>query len=244
MKDPIKFTDIESQGITIFAGIILIAMTIWLNSAFGPLWASIFAMVGISGIVLRAWRRSASAPIENSKTDKEIYSNENIGKEEIAILDALRNITSPDDALPTGDVSEIIGLDIPKTAYFLNRLKSLDIVNGPYIIGEGQHYLLTEQGFQLYYHMNKVTKDNGSKLHLPKWLTGEDVMKYYNLSHDLLMQYVRNGLPVYPSGNDVLILGDEVPPLSEEDLAFEIENEDYSTYRFKKSDIEKFIKKE
>ena len=82
------------------------------------------------------------------------------------------------------------------------------------------------------------------KLVLPDWLTGDDVMRYYNLSHDLLMQYVRNGLNVYPAGNDVLIHGDEVPPLSEESLGFEIENEDYSLYRFKKPDIEKYIKKE
>ena len=61
MKDPIKFTDIESQWVTIFLGIILAAMTIFLNSTFGLLWASIFATVGIVGIYLRAWRRSVSA---------------------------------------------------------------------------------------------------------------------------------------------------------------------------------------
>jgi|GEM_PF-4757231 len=74
------------------------------------------------------------------------------------------------------------------------------------------------------------------------WLTGEDVVKYYDLSQDLLMQFVRNGLPVYPAGNDVLTFGNEVPPLNEEELAFEIDNEDYSKYRFKKEDIEKHIK--
>ena len=61
MKDPIKFTDIESQWVTIFLGIILAAMTIFLNSTVGLLWASIFAAVGIVGIYLRAWRRSESA---------------------------------------------------------------------------------------------------------------------------------------------------------------------------------------
>lgn len=61
MKDPIKFTDIESQVITIFFGVILITMTIFLNSTAGLLWASIFAVVGMLGICLRAWRRSVSA---------------------------------------------------------------------------------------------------------------------------------------------------------------------------------------
>ena len=157
MKDPIKFTDVESQGVTIFSGIVLIAITIWLNSAAGLLCASIFAAVGIFGIVLRAWRRSVGASTNNSKTDKEVPGKENIGKEEIIIIEVLRNITSPDDALATGDVSKITGLDTPTTEYFLNRLKSLGIVNGPYIMGIGQHYLLTEKGFQLYYQMNKTT---------------------------------------------------------------------------------------
>ena len=79
MKDPIKFTDLESQGITIFYGVILIAMTIYLNSTFGLLWASIFAAIGLMGIYLRAWRRSVSVsptviidPISDYVT--EIYS--------------------------------------------------------------------------------------------------------------------------------------------------------------------------
>jgi len=71
VKDPIKFTDIESQGVTIFLGIILIAMTIFLNNMFGLLCASIFAIIGLIGIYLRAWRRSVSV----SPTDvTEIYS--------------------------------------------------------------------------------------------------------------------------------------------------------------------------
>jgi hypothetical protein len=45
-------------------------------------------------------------------------------------------------------------------------------------------------------------------------------MRYYDLSHDQLMQHIRNGLNVYPAGNDVLVIGDEVPPLKEDELAF------------------------
>lgn len=86
------------------------------------------------------------------------------------------------------------------------------------------------------------TKDAFFKIPLPEYLKGEDAIRYYNLSHDLLRQYVRNGLPIYPTGDRVLDLGDEVLPLSEEELAFEEENEDYSNYRFKKEDIENFIK--
>jgi hypothetical protein len=86
------------------------------------------------------------------------------------------------------------------------------------------------------------TKDTVFKIPLPECLKGEDAIKYYNLSRDLLRQYVRNGLPIYPPGDRVLDLGDEVLPLSEEELAFEEENEDYSNYRFKKADIEKYIK--
>ena len=69
MKDPIKFTDIESQSLTILSGIILIAMTIFLNNIAGPLWASIFAMIGIIGIILRAWRRSVKTSIGNSSEE-------------------------------------------------------------------------------------------------------------------------------------------------------------------------------
>lgn len=157
MKDPIKFTVVESKGITLFIGIILIAITIWLNSAAGPLWATIFAVVGIFGIIFRARRRRVKALTNNSKRDKVAPVEVKIGKEELTILETLKDITSPDDALASVDVSKIIGLDIPTTKYFLNRLKSLGILNGPYIIGIGRHYLLTEKGFQLYYEMNKTT---------------------------------------------------------------------------------------
>jgi len=40
----------------------------------------------------------------------------------------------------------------------------------------------------------------------------------------------------------VIFLDEEVPPLNEEALAFEIDNNDYSNYRFKRPDIERFIK--
>ena len=86
------------------------------------------------------------------------------------------------------------------------------------------------------------TRDAVFKIPLPECLKGEDVIKYYNLSRDLLRQYVRDSLPIYPAGDRVLDLGDECLPLSEAELAFEEENEDYSNYRFKKKDIEKYIK--
>ena len=93
-------------------------------------------------------------------------------------------------------------------------------------------------------HNNTVdeTRDAIFKIPLSECLKGEDAIKYFNLSRDLLRQYVRNGLPIYPPGDRVLDLGDEVLPLSEAELAFEEENEDYSNYRFKKTDIEKYIK--
>ena len=86
------------------------------------------------------------------------------------------------------------------------------------------------------------SKNSNSEVPLPDWLTGEDIIRYYDLSHDLLMQYVRNGLPVYPSGTDVLYHGDYVPPLKEDDLVFEVLDDDYSTFRFKKADIQEFMK--
>ena len=74
MKDPIKFTDIESQGITIFLGIILIVMTILLNSMFGLFWALLFAIVGILGIVLRARKRSVNV----SRNDGDYFPRLNL----------------------------------------------------------------------------------------------------------------------------------------------------------------------
>ena len=78
---------------------------------------------------------------------------------------------------------------------------------------------------------------------LADWLTGEDLMKYFKISQDQLRQLILKGLKVYPRGDDVLYHGDEVPPLSEEDLVFEITDDGYSAYRFKKADMEKLIKK-
>ncbi len=81
--------------------------------------------------------------------------NINMGEEDVLIMEAIKNIASPDDALATKDISEIVGMDIPTTEYFLNRLKSFGIVNGPYIMGVGQHYMLTEKGFQVFYEIKK-----------------------------------------------------------------------------------------
>ncbi len=82
----------------------------------------------------------------------------NIGEEEALVMESIKNITSPDDALASKEISEIIGLDIPTTEYFLNRLKSVGIVDGPYIMGMGRHYMLTEKGFQIFYEMKqKIT---------------------------------------------------------------------------------------
>jgi predicted transcriptional regulator len=171
-----------------------------------------------------------------NQEDKKVHT---IGK----IIESLKNITAPNEALSINEISERVGLDIPTATHFLNQLKASNIVNGPYIMGEGRRYLLTDLGFQIYYDIKKSRTDD-SKLNLPKWLTGEDVMRYYNLSSDLLMQYVRKGLPVYPAGEDVIFFDEEVPPLNEEDLAFEIDNNHYSNYRFRKLDIERFIKGE
>jgi hypothetical protein len=192
---------------------------------------------------LRTKRKAVSHTkeiLKNHQKDKDIHS---LVEEDISIIESLKNITAPSEALSTIEISERVGLDIPTATYFLNQLKASKIVNGPYVMGEGQRYLLTDRGFQIYYELNKSKTDN-SKINLPKWLTGEDVMRYYNLSSDLLMQYVQKGLPVYPAGEDVIFFDEEVPPLNEEELAFQIDNNDYSSYRFKRPDIEKFIKKE
>jgi len=58
-----------------------------------------------------------------------------------------------------------------------------------------------------------------------------------NIKRNLLF-YGRPGSP------RVLFFDEEVPPLNEAELAFEIDNKDYGNYRFRKFDIEKYIKKE
>lgn len=113
------------------------------------------------------------------------------------------------------------------------------LIGGAFIFGLSAHMKAKQPIIDLSEFQNKLeskVKPQNSKFPISDWLTGEDLMRYYDLSHDQLMQHIRNGLNVYPAGNDVLVIGDEVPPLKEDELAFEIENEDYSNYRFKKSD--------
>jgi len=75
------------------------------------------------------------------------------------------------------------------------------------------------------------------------WLTGEDLIRYYDVSPDQLMQHIENGLHVYPPGNDVIILGDDVPPLGEEELIFNVDSNDYRGFRFKRVEVDNFIQK-
>jgi predicted transcriptional regulator len=215
----------------------------WIFSGIGV--ALIGGVISVIRILLRKRSRMKSKSISHttkiSKDRQKDKTNYTIGEEDKLIIESLKNITAPNEALSINEISERVGLDIPTATYFLNQLKESNIVNGPYVMGEGRRYLLTDRGFQIYYEINKSKKENLT-INLPKWLTGEDVMRYYNLSSDLLMQYVRKGLPVYPAGEDVIFLDEEVPPLNEEALAFEIDNNDYSNYRFKRPDIERFIK--
>ena len=87
-----------------------------------------------------------------------------------------------------------------------------------------------------------------SKFPLPDWLTGEDVMRTCDVSHNQLMQHIDKGLQVYPRNT-----GDEsppsydTPPMNEADLGFNL-NQDDSEWKqeiekdwFKKEDIEQFI---
>ena len=122
MKDPIKFTDIESQGLTILAGIILIAMTIWLNNVAGPLWASIFAIIGIVGIFLRAWRRSVN-------TSTNTVLSEQISSKPIDIDDF--------------DIIENPGVAIHKKTQEIFCLKCLlqKSINSPLIIDHSKGYM-------------------------------------------------------------------------------------------------------
>jgi hypothetical protein len=78
-------------------------------------------------------------------------------------------------------------------------------------------------------------KQLSAKFPLSDWLIGSDLMKYYDISHNQLSQYVYKGLKVYPSG-------DEVPPLTEEELGFKMAYKDYSDFYFKKQDIEKLLR--
>ena len=217
----------------------------WIFSGIGV--ALIGGTISVIRFILQKRSRMKSKSIshitEIPKNSQKDEGNYTIGEEDKLIIDSLKNITAPNEALSVNEISERVGLDIPTAKYLLNQLKESGIVNGPYVMGEGRCYLLTDRGFQIYYEINKSTKEN-SKINLPKWLTGEDVMRYYNLSSDILMQYVRKGLPVYPAGEDVIFLNEEVPPLNEEALAFEIDNNDYSNYRFKRPDVERFIKAE
>ena len=145
MKDTIKFTDIESQWVTIFFGIILIIMTIFLNSTAGLLWASIFAAIGVLSIYLRAWRRSV----------------------------------------------------------------------------------------------------NALKFSLPAWLAGSDVMVQFNISIDILIEHIQNGLPAYPAGILHDVTRDEAPPIDDVEWLLSsptLEN-DFELLCFKTIEVEKFIKR-
>ena len=143
----------------------------WIFSGVG-----IFLVGGIISaikFVLRRRERTRSQSVANTNElpnyCQQSKKYHNIEKEEVLIIEALKSITAPDDALPIKDISKMVGLDIPTTTHFLNHLKALSIVGGPYIMGEGPRYLLTERGFQIYYEMNKTRKEKAPRCF--KWVT-------------------------------------------------------------------------
>jgi len=80
---------------------------------------------------------------------------------------------------------------------------------------------------------------------LPDWLAGDDVMAQCKISLDMLIEYVRNGLPVYPAGILHDVTRDEAPP--RDDIEWLLSSPDpadeFGSLCFKKSDIEKYVRK-
>ncbi|MBC8460497.1 MAG: hypothetical protein H8D67_21140 [Deltaproteobacteria bacterium] len=54
----------------------------------------------------------------------------------------------------------------------------------------------------------------------PQWLTGADIVEQFNISYDMLIQYIRNGIPAYPHDTDIHFVGNEALPISTEDTDF------------------------
>jgi len=75
----------------------------------------------------------------------------------------------------------------------------------------------------------------------PQWLTGADIVGQFNISYDILIQYIRNGLPAYPHDTDIHFVGDEALPISPEDTDFLLSGNinDWRRLWFKREDLKR-----
>jgi hypothetical protein len=101
-------------------------------------------------------------------------------------------------------------------------------------------------------HQEKTAPINPARPPRPnvEWLTGADLMGHYGISGTALYQYIYNGLPIYPKSADEVRYNLGCPPLSLEDIGFEIDYEINNAedsdsvlagYLFKTADAEVFL---
>lgn len=109
--------------------------------------------------------------------------------------------------------------------------------------------VLTGLIFSIHAYVLAIRLNKRQKFPLANWVTGEDLMKIYDISPHQLLQHVEKGLPVYDvSLTDICFHSDEVTPMTEHDLFFATsDNENILMYKiegwaFKKKDVETYIK--
>jgi len=89
---------------------------------------------------------------------------------------------------------------------------------------------------------SKITNEKQNyTFHLPNWLTGSDLIKTFEISEDQLKQHVLDGLPAYDVDDSVYWGAAVKGPLNIE-TEFAWFEDRMLKLRFKKTDIEKYIR--
>jgi len=117
------------------------------------------------------------------------------------------------------------------------------LIGGAFIFGISAHKKTKQLSDEISKSISQINEKQRHTFHLSDWLTGTDLIKVFEISEDQLKQHVLNGLPAYDVDDSVYLGDTGVEPLN---LATEypwIEDK-VLNLRFKKEDIEKYIKEE
>lgn len=123
---------------------------------------------------------------------------------------------------------------------------------GTYFIYTGSSIILLAFIYEGYRRiLKKKRPELPSKFPSVMWLTGEEVMKKYQVSAIELYQHLEKDLPIYDKKFETVLLSNEAQPIPKYDIEFDIEydisnSEDaynvLKNYYFKTSDIENYLK--
>ncbi len=149
---------------------------------------------------------------------------------------------SPIKAVDQLDRKGILPSELPSLVRDFWTLRNRAFHSANFSLTDEQLYRLLDLGVRILDLLSVRKKDFPAT----NWLSGEDVMRKYDLSGNELLQHIENGLIAYPKNTDIAFK--ESQPLKMEEVWFESDYNDNSFLKeelpkwwFKRTDIEQYI---